>query len=146
MNLRAGTLDDTSWLVPVAHMFLRSAQGWVQPAPGAECHEIGRAIFARWPKNGARCGRSSFRLCGDVSIARHRSYRAGSAVTRQLFLAPSLIQARIASRSHFDSCFLLCGMRSCGEARQSISSIRLLDAASPGMTILPNLVPFMTPS
>jgi hypothetical protein len=58
MNLRAGTLDDTSWLVPVAHMFLRSAQGWVQSAPGAECHEIGPSDFrplaekwrALWPE------------------------------------------------------------------------------------------------
>lgn len=39
VNLRAGTLDDTSWLVPVAHFFTRSAQPWVQPAPGAACFE-----------------------------------------------------------------------------------------------------------
>jgi hypothetical protein len=39
ISLRAGTLDDTSWLVPVAHFFTRSAQPWVQPAPGAQCFE-----------------------------------------------------------------------------------------------------------
>jgi len=39
ISLRAGTLDDTSWLVPVAHFFTRSAQPWVQPAPGAACFE-----------------------------------------------------------------------------------------------------------
>ena len=39
VSLRAGTLDDTSWLVPVAHFFTRSAQPWVQPAPGAQCFE-----------------------------------------------------------------------------------------------------------
>lgn len=58
VNLRAGTLDDTSWLVPVAHMFLKSAQAWVRPAADAECHEIGPADFeplasawrARWPE------------------------------------------------------------------------------------------------
>jgi len=58
MNVRAGTLDDTTWLVPVAHMFLKSAQGWVQPAAGAECHEIGPSDFrplaekwrALWPE------------------------------------------------------------------------------------------------
>ena len=33
------TLDDTSWLAPVAHFFTRSAQPWVQPAPGAQCFE-----------------------------------------------------------------------------------------------------------
>lgn len=38
MNLRAGTLDDTKWLVPAMHMFTTSAQGWVKPAEGAECH------------------------------------------------------------------------------------------------------------
>jgi hypothetical protein len=56
MNLRAGTLDDTSWLVPVAHMFMSSAQPWITPAPNAECHETGPADFrglaetwrARW--------------------------------------------------------------------------------------------------
>jgi hypothetical protein len=39
VSLRAGTLDDTSWLVPVAHFFTRSAQPWVQPEPGAQCFE-----------------------------------------------------------------------------------------------------------
>jgi hypothetical protein len=58
MNLRAGTLDDTGWLTPVAHMFMRSAQPWVLPAADAECHEIGPADFrplaekwrAMWPE------------------------------------------------------------------------------------------------
>jgi hypothetical protein len=45
MNIRAGTLDDTKWLTPIAHMFLRSAQPWVKPADGAECHEIGPSDF-----------------------------------------------------------------------------------------------------
>src|ERR1700704_4215705 len=44
-NPRAGTLDDTPWRTPVAHMSQRSAQPWVQPAPGAECHEIGPSDF-----------------------------------------------------------------------------------------------------
>src|SRR6185437_6154694 len=39
MNLRAGTLDDTKWLVPVAHLFTQSAQGWTKPAPDAACFE-----------------------------------------------------------------------------------------------------------
>src|SRR4051794_35664527 len=40
-NVRAGTLDDTAWLLPVAHFFTRSisAQSWVQPAAGARCFE-----------------------------------------------------------------------------------------------------------
>jgi len=58
VNLRAGTLDDTSWLVPVAHMFMKSAQPWVLPAADAKCHEIGPDDFrplaaiwqARWPE------------------------------------------------------------------------------------------------
>lgn len=41
VNVRAGTLDDTSWLVPAAHFFTRSAsaQPWVQPLAGATCFE-----------------------------------------------------------------------------------------------------------
>jgi hypothetical protein len=41
VNVRAGTLDDTSWLVPVAHFFTRrtSAQSWVQRVAGASCFE-----------------------------------------------------------------------------------------------------------
>jgi hypothetical protein len=51
-NVRAGTLDDTKWLVPVAHMFMRSAQVWVSPTASAECYEIGpddfRPLAAKW--------------------------------------------------------------------------------------------------
>jgi hypothetical protein len=58
MSLRAGTLDDTKWLVPAAHMFMRSAQGWVRPTADAECHEIAPDDFgqaaakwrAMWPE------------------------------------------------------------------------------------------------
>lgn len=58
VNLRAGTLDDTTWLVPVAHMFTRSAQPWVLAAAGAECHQCGPSDFsvltlawqAKWPE------------------------------------------------------------------------------------------------
>ena len=62
VNLRAGTLDDTSWLTPVAHMFMRSAQPWVapwiSPTADAECHEVGPDDFhplakkwrAMWPE------------------------------------------------------------------------------------------------
>jgi len=58
MNLRAGTLDDTGWLKPIGHFYLKSAQAWIQPAEGAECHEIGPASFlplaekwrALWPE------------------------------------------------------------------------------------------------
>jgi hypothetical protein len=58
VNIRGGTLDDTSWLVPVMHMYMKSAQAWVQPAAAAECHEIGpddfqsaaRAWRAMWPE------------------------------------------------------------------------------------------------
>jgi hypothetical protein len=58
VNVRAGTLDDTSWLTPAAHFFTRSAQPWVQPAAGAECFETEPADFralapawrAMWPE------------------------------------------------------------------------------------------------
>jgi len=38
--VRAGTLDDTSWLRPVAHVFMRSAQAWERIPNNAECFEI----------------------------------------------------------------------------------------------------------
>jgi len=58
MNIRAGTLDDTSWLKPIGHFYLKSAQAWVKPDDGAECHEIGPSNFlplaekwrAMWPE------------------------------------------------------------------------------------------------
>ena len=58
MNIRAGTLDDTTWLVPLAHTFLKSAQPWVLPAANAECHDSARPISGRWRRNGAPCGRN----------------------------------------------------------------------------------------
>jgi hypothetical protein len=58
VNLRAGTLDDTTWLVPVMHMFTASAQPWVLPVAGAECHAANpddfqaaaKAWRAMWPE------------------------------------------------------------------------------------------------
>ena len=58
MNLRAGTLDDTCWLTPVAHNFMRRAQGWIRPAADAECFDIeakdyaalARKWRAMWPE------------------------------------------------------------------------------------------------
>jgi hypothetical protein len=58
INLRAGTLDDTKWLVPAGHIFMKSAQPWIQPAAGAECHETSPPDFrplaekwrAMWPE------------------------------------------------------------------------------------------------
>ena len=61
MNLRAGTLDDTGWLTPVALTFMASAQPWIktwiQPAANAECYEtspdfleLGRKWRAMWPE------------------------------------------------------------------------------------------------
>jgi hypothetical protein len=58
VNLRAGTLDETSWLTPLAHFFRRSAQPWVQPATGANCYDTQPPDFgalvaawrATWPE------------------------------------------------------------------------------------------------
>ena len=46
VNVRAGSLDDTRWLTPVAHMYMKSAQPWVAPAASAECYEAVPADFA----------------------------------------------------------------------------------------------------
>jgi hypothetical protein len=52
VNVRAGTLDDRSWLVPVAHIFMRSALSWDKVTGGAECFETRpedwRPLTARW--------------------------------------------------------------------------------------------------
>jgi hypothetical protein len=60
VNVRAGTLDDTSWLVPAAHFFTRgaSAQSWVQPVAGVSCFDtqpdglsgLMAAWRAAWPE------------------------------------------------------------------------------------------------
>jgi len=58
MNLRAGTLDDTSWLVPAAHIYLKSAQPWIKPPADAAWYKIGPESFlplaekwrALWPE------------------------------------------------------------------------------------------------
>jgi hypothetical protein len=42
--VRAGTLDDTSLVRPVAHIYMRSAQPW-EKIPEAECFEIMPADF-----------------------------------------------------------------------------------------------------
>ncbi len=38
-RVRAGTLDDRSWLRPTAHFFTRSKQPWVTLPPGDEIYE-----------------------------------------------------------------------------------------------------------
>lgn len=42
LNVRAGTLDDTSWLRPAAHLFMRSAPRW-------ECFADSSICFETWP-------------------------------------------------------------------------------------------------
>ena len=39
-NVRAGTLDDTSWLKPNVSIWMRSKQPWVQLPDGFQLHEL----------------------------------------------------------------------------------------------------------
>ena len=39
-RVRAGTLDDTSWLRPTRHIWTRSKQPWVAFAPGDDVFEV----------------------------------------------------------------------------------------------------------
>jgi len=58
VNVRAGTLDQTRWLIPIAHMFRSSSQGWIDPAAGVnptlgvECHDAHiddfRGLALKW--------------------------------------------------------------------------------------------------
>src|SRR2546423_2849876 len=42
-NVRGGTLDDTSWLRPTAHIWTRSKQPWLSPvAPGSGSYRLTR--------------------------------------------------------------------------------------------------------
>jgi hypothetical protein len=38
-NIKPGTLDDSSWLVPTVHFWTRSAQPWVTFPQGVTCYE-----------------------------------------------------------------------------------------------------------
>jgi hypothetical protein len=40
ISVRAGTLDDTSWLRPIAHIYLRSAQAWQRIPNVSECFDV----------------------------------------------------------------------------------------------------------
>jgi hypothetical protein len=46
ITVRAGTLDDTSWVRPGAHVFLQSAQAWERVPNNMECFEILPPDFA----------------------------------------------------------------------------------------------------
>jgi hypothetical protein len=68
VNVRAGTLDDTSWLAPIAHDFRRSVQPWERIAGGARrfatpaernrdpipAKDMARALAARLSANDRR--------------------------------------------------------------------------------------------
>jgi hypothetical protein len=55
VTVRAGSLDDTSWINPAAHMFVRSAQPWLH-LPNGDCFDeapsdfkaLAKAWQARW--------------------------------------------------------------------------------------------------
>jgi len=53
--VRAGTLHDTSWLRPVAHLWTRSAQSWFDFPPSATRYETQpedlRELAALWRKS-----------------------------------------------------------------------------------------------
>jgi hypothetical protein len=60
--LRAGTLDDTSWVRPAAHLYMASAQGW-------EKHD-GTPCFERMPEDFAKLAaewRAQFGLASDTT-------------------------------------------------------------------------------
>jgi hypothetical protein len=66
MTLRAGTLDDTTWLVPIAHMYVRSAQPWSCPRPTPDATRPAPPISGHWPRRGARCGLNSSRKNSSI--------------------------------------------------------------------------------
>jgi hypothetical protein len=65
ISLRAGTLDDTSWLVPVAHFFTRSAQPWVQPAPAEWLGKLAARMARPLDRSGRLNGRRIRQMARD---------------------------------------------------------------------------------
>jgi hypothetical protein len=45
VNIKAGTLDNTRWIIPVGHLWTRSAQAGFAPPPGALVYETQPANF-----------------------------------------------------------------------------------------------------
>lgn len=61
INIKAGTLDDTSWLVPAGHIWTRSRQRFIRLETDALCYEgqptDGYAALAeRWREMGSQSG------------------------------------------------------------------------------------------
>ena len=52
INIKAGTLDDTGWIVPIGHLWTRSAQRGFAPPPGPLVYEAQPesydALIAAW--------------------------------------------------------------------------------------------------
>lgn len=61
LNIRAGSLDDTSWIANVAHLWTRSAQSWMHFEPGALTHETQPEDFRTFVASSRR-GRPSEKL------------------------------------------------------------------------------------
>ena len=57
INIRAGSLDDTTWIASVGHLWTRSAQPWLHIEPDALAHETQpedfRAFIAAWKQTSA---------------------------------------------------------------------------------------------
>jgi hypothetical protein len=45
INVKPGTLDDTSWIDPVGHLWLASAQPWFRPPGDVLCYQGQPAFF-----------------------------------------------------------------------------------------------------
>src|ERR1700719_3338784 len=86
-RLRAGTLDDTTWVRPTAHFWTRSNQPWITLPEGdqifrdAACHIIradetafSRPILALGERDGELCRSesTSFHECRDPVAQAHR--------------------------------------------------------------------------
>jgi len=54
LNIKAGTLDDTSWLKPAGHIWIRSKQNWFEIPPGDLSYQTQPktydALIERWRK------------------------------------------------------------------------------------------------
>jgi hypothetical protein len=58
-SVRAGTLDDTSWLKPTAHIWTRSKQPWITLPEGDRCFETQPEDLAGFFASGGATPRSA---------------------------------------------------------------------------------------
>ena len=129
---------------PIGRLVLVDIGGYIgKPALERIAGVVSRSpSFPNLPRSRPACGKSARRTVRSPTSS---GGRIGDE-RPQLSFAPCLIHARMISVCSFSSGLWPCGMRSCGLARPSTSTRRLLLNGSPETITGPYFVPFIRPS